>query len=78
MNTGTPAYKRVARAEKGREEWKVKALQRREEAEALKRSRARQSMYIRELEQENARLQEIVAEEKQRAEYFEAELGKKK
>jgi chromosome segregation ATPase len=32
----TPAHKRIARAEKGREEWKMKAIERREEAEKLK------------------------------------------
>ena len=32
----TPPHKRIARAEKGREEWKRKAIDRREEAEKLK------------------------------------------
>jgi len=32
----TPAHKRIARAEKGREEWKMKAIERREEIEKLK------------------------------------------
>jgi hypothetical protein len=33
----TPAYKRIRRAEQGREEWKVKAQLRREEKEKLSR-----------------------------------------
>jgi hypothetical protein len=32
----TPPHKRIARAEKGRDEWKTKAIARREEAEKLK------------------------------------------
>jgi hypothetical protein len=32
----TPPHKRIARAEKGREEWRTKAIARREEAEKLK------------------------------------------
>ena len=32
----TPAYKRIKRAETGREDWKVKAIERREEIERLK------------------------------------------
>ncbi len=32
----TPAHKRIVRAEKGRDEWKKKAIDRREEAEKLK------------------------------------------
>lgn len=31
----TPPHKRIARAEKGRDEWKTKAITRREEAEKL-------------------------------------------
>lgn len=33
----TPAYKRIQRAETGRDDWKMKALERREEVEKLKR-----------------------------------------
>ena len=36
---GALAHKRVARAEKGREEWKMKAIERREEAEKTEASR---------------------------------------
>lgn len=32
----TPPHKRIARAEKGRDDWKTKAITRREEAEKLK------------------------------------------
>jgi uncharacterized coiled-coil DUF342 family protein len=32
----TPAHKRISRAEKGRDEWKMKATERREEIEKLK------------------------------------------
>lgn len=32
----TPAHKRIVRAEKGRDEWKLKAIERREIAEKLK------------------------------------------
>jgi predicted nucleic acid-binding Zn-ribbon protein len=33
----TPAHKRISRAETGREEWKLKAIERREEIEKLKK-----------------------------------------
>jgi hypothetical protein len=34
----TPAHKRISRAETGREEWKLKAIERREEIEKLKKN----------------------------------------
>lgn len=33
----TPAHKRISRAEAGREEWKLKAVERREEIDKLKK-----------------------------------------
>jgi len=50
MNTkGTPAYKRVARAEASRDEWKMKAIERREEAEKWKTETKRKTERIEEL-----------------------------
>jgi hypothetical protein len=45
----TPAYKRIRRAEQGREEWKIKAQLRREEKEKLNRELQSKEAFISEL-----------------------------
>lgn len=49
----TPAYKRIRRAEQGREEWKIKAQLRREENEKLNRELKSKEVLISELMEEN-------------------------
>lgn len=49
----TPAHKRIQRAEKGRDQWKIKAQLRREDNEKLKRELASKSTHISELIDEN-------------------------
>jgi hypothetical protein len=49
----TPVYKRIQRAEQGREEWKIKAQLRREEKERLKRDLKSKEELISELLEEN-------------------------
>jgi hypothetical protein len=49
----TPAYKRIKRAEHGREQWKFKAQLRREENEKLKRELESKNELVSELSNEN-------------------------
>lgn len=48
----TPPHKRIARAEKGREEWKAKAVERREENQRLNKENKMKDLRIRELKEE--------------------------
>lgn len=48
----TPTHKRILRAERGRDEWKIKAQLRREEKEKLKRDLQSKEAHISELADE--------------------------
>ena len=57
----TPPHKRIARAEKGREEWKMKAIERREEAEKLKLDLELKDTRLYFFEQQNQELRDKIA-----------------
>jgi len=62
MVTGrTPITKRVVRAEKGRDEWKAKAVERRLEAERLSAINTEKILQIEALKQANDDLQQRLA-----------------
>ena len=74
---GTPAHKRVARAEKGREEWKMKAIERREEAEKLKLADERKSKHIEELLDRQNQLEKEISKKNKIIDLLEDKLKKK-
>jgi len=57
----TPDYKRIQRAEAGREEWKMKALLRREECEKLKiQLKFKESQLIDQIHQDQKQKEQLV------------------
>ena len=77
----TPTHKRIKRAEEGRDQWKMKALERREENEKLKLELNSTTERLDCLSDQNSRLQKeldeankMVAKLKKEAEVFKKKL----
>ena len=75
--SGTPTHKRIARAEGGRDEWRQKAIARREEVEKLKLSGERKSEKIEALLRRQKELERELVESKEMTSSLQAELKKK-
>jgi septal ring factor EnvC (AmiA/AmiB activator) len=73
----TPPHKRIARAEKGREEWKTKAIQRREETERLALEVKAKNVRLKELKDEIYQLKSLLEESNDRISRIEKESEKK-
>ncbi len=76
----TPDHKRIKRAEEGRDEWKIKALSRREENEKLKSELNSTTERLDSLSDQNSRLKNELDEANKRIAKLEkeAEVFKKK
>ncbi len=74
---GTPVHKRIARAESGREEWKMKAIERREEVEKLKLTDERKSEGIERLLERQNQLEDELAKKDKIIDHLEDRLKKK-
>lgn len=76
----TPKHKRIKRAEEGRDEWKIKALARREENEKLKSELYSTTERLDCLCDQNSRLKQELDEASKRVAKLEkeAEMSKKK
>jgi|TARA_B100000959_G_C14933403_1_gene604655 hypothetical protein len=74
----TPIHKRVARAEKAQENWKVKAIERREEAEKWKATANRKTDRIGALEEKYAESERKLADERRKNEKLKNELEEQK
>ena len=76
----TPTHKRIKRAEEGRDDWKTKALARREENEKLKSELNDKTERLESLSDHNSRLKKELAEASKRIAKLEkeAEVLKKK
>ena len=74
----TPAHKRVFRAEKGRNEWKLKAVERREESERWKATAQRKSGQIEELKDQKIDLERKLEIERQATQRLKKELEEQK
>jgi len=70
----TPAYKRVKRAEAGREEWKLKALLRREENEKLAIEVKSKENRLTDLYDQNISFKEKLAEANKKIDKLEKEI----
>jgi hypothetical protein len=69
----TPAHKRIKRAESGRDNWKIKALERREEIEQLKQELASKEAKISNLVDLNNQKNEKLTEAEKRIHVLEKE-----
>ncbi len=66
----TPPHKRIARAEKAREEWKLKAIKRREESQQLRLELKKKNLRLECLKNENKELEkQLIAVEKEIPKY---------
>lgn len=74
----TPAHKRATRAERGRDEWKMKAIERREEAEKWKAAATRKTDRVKELLQKQKQLESELMQSKHTIQDLENELDEKK
>ncbi len=70
----TPDHKRIKRAEEGREEWKMKALSRREEIEKLKSELCNKTEYSDKLHNQNNNLKKELNEADKRIAKLEKEV----
>ena len=73
----TPMHKRVRRAEDARDQWKVKATNRREENEGLKTVLERRDSRIKQLEAERKELESKLEQEKKVSQELTQEIKKK-
>lgn len=56
----TPAHKRIKRAETGRDDWKIKATERREEIEKLRRELESKDVLMSEMSNRNQELETVI------------------
>jgi len=74
----TPTGKRIKRAEKGRDEWKVKANERREEIQFLKNEIQKKQVNLDKIIKLNKTMNEELTQTKKRIDELEELLKKKK
>jgi chromosome segregation ATPase len=70
----TPDHKRIKRAEEGREEWKMKALSRRQENEKLKSELDQKAIRLNNLSEQNNELKKKLNEADKRVAKLEKEM----
>jgi hypothetical protein len=70
----TPDHKRIKRAEEGRDEWKMKAIARREENEKLKLELNEKETYLTSLREANKKIKKELYEATEKATKFEMEI----